>query len=150
MGDRSRRCRSPCTCPIGGQFGFRLDPAQWQIDGGVFRSERTHVRFDGAADWDARGRFNFHVVTRDFQEADQLLAGIITDFGSPTGVVPFGGRGEFDGTMTGAFNRPRVEGTFSGEDLRAWDTLWGDGRRPYRHREQLRRHQGRRRPAERI
>ena len=113
--------------PIGGQFEFRLDPAQWQIDGGVFRSERTHVRFDGAADWNARGRFNFHVVTRDFQEADQLLAGIITDFGSPTGVVPFGGRGEFDGTMTGAFNRPRVEGAFSGEDLRAWDTLWGTG-----------------------
>ena len=65
--------------------------------------------------------------TRDFQEADQLLAGIITDFGSPTSAVPFGGRGEFDGTMTGAFNRPRVEGKFRGEDLWAWDTLWGDG-----------------------
>ncbi len=51
----------------------------------------------------------------------------MTDFGSPTGVVPFGGRGEFDGTMTGQFKRPRVEGTFRGEDLWAWDTLWGDG-----------------------
>ena len=39
--------------------------------------------------------------------------------GLPTGVVTFGGRGEFDGEMTGAFRRPRVEGTFSGEDLRA-------------------------------
>jgi autotransporter translocation and assembly factor TamB len=29
--------------------------------------------------------------------------------------------------MTGSFRRPRVEGTFSGEDLRAWDTLWGSG-----------------------
>jgi TamB, inner membrane protein subunit of TAM complex len=113
--------------PVGGQFGFTLDPAQWQIDGGLFRSEHTYVRFDGAADWRARGRFNFHVVMGDFQEADQLLSGIITDFGSPTGVVPFGGRGEFDGTMTGAFNRPRVEGTFSGEDLWAWDTVWGAG-----------------------
>jgi len=117
----------PPHLPIGGQLGFTVDPAQWRIDNGIFRSERTHVRFDGAADWDARGRFNFHVVSRDFQDADQLLAGIITDFGSPTGVVPFGGRGEFDGTMTGAFNRPRVEGTFSGEDLWAWDTLWGEG-----------------------
>ena len=113
--------------PIGGQLTFRLDQGQWQVEGGELRTERTHVRFDGAADWNARGRFAFHVVSRDFQEADQLLAGIITDFGSPTGVVPFGGRGEFDGTMTGPFKRPRVEGSFRGEDLWAWDTLWGNG-----------------------
>ena len=56
-----------------------------------------------------------------------MLAGIISDFGSPTGAVPFGGRGEFDGVMTGAFRAPRVEGLFTGEDLRAFDTLWGDG-----------------------
>ena len=117
----------PQHLPIGGQFGFALSPSEWGITSGIFRSEKTYVKFDGAADWNARGRFNFHVVSRDFQEADQLLAGIITDFGSPTGIVPFGGRGEFDGTMTGAFNRPRVEGTFSGEDLWAWDTLWGAG-----------------------
>jgi hypothetical protein len=113
--------------PVGGQFGFTLTPSEWQIDNGIFRSERTYVRFEGAANFNARGRFNFHVVTRDFQEADQLLAGIITDFGSPTGVVPFGGRGEFDGSMTGAFSHPRVEGEFKGEDLWAWDTLWGEG-----------------------
>ena len=29
--------------------------------------------------------------------------------------------------MTGPFRRAHVEGTFSGEDLRAWDTMWGDG-----------------------
>ena len=56
-----------------------------------------------------------------------MLAGIISDFGSPTGAVEFGGRGEFDGVMTGAFRSPRVEGLFTGEDLRAFDTLWGDG-----------------------
>ena len=56
-----------------------------------------------------------------------MLAGILTDFGSRTGPVAFGGRGEFDGVMTGPFRRPRVEGRFSGEDLRAWDTVWGDG-----------------------
>src|SRR5204862_221144 len=37
--------------PIGGEFGFTLTPARWQIDNAIFRSERTHVRFDGAADW---------------------------------------------------------------------------------------------------
>ncbi len=56
-----------------------------------------------------------------------MLAGIISDFGSPTGAVPFAGRGEFDGVMTGAFRAPRVEGLFTGEDLRAFDTLWGSG-----------------------
>jgi hypothetical protein len=117
----------PTHLPIGGQFAFTLTPSEWRIDEGTFRSEKTHVRFDGAADWNARGRFNFHVVSRDFQEADQLLTGIMTDFGSPASAVPFGGRGAFDGTMTGAFNHPRVEGTFQGEDLWAWDTLWGDG-----------------------
>lgn len=117
----------PAHLPIGGRMGFRLDPAKWEVDGGEFRTERTHVFFDGAADWDARGRFNFHVVSRDLQESQLVLAGIMTDFGARTGPVPFGGRGEFDGRMTGPFNRPRVEGTFRGEDLWAWDTLWGDG-----------------------
>ena len=32
--------------------------------------------------------------------------------------------------MTGPFRRARVEGTFTGEDLRAWDTTWGAGERP--------------------
>ncbi len=67
------------------------------------------------------------MTSSDWQESDQVLAGIITDFGSPTGAVEFGGRGEFDGVMTGAFRSPRVEGLFTGEDLRAFDTLWGDG-----------------------
>ncbi len=126
-GDRSRRYRCHGICQSAGRMNFRLDPGHWSVDGGELISERTHTRFEGEADWDARGRFAFHVTSGDFQEADQLLAGIITDFGSPTGTVAFGGRGTFDGTMSGPFRRPRVEGTFSGEDLWAWDTLWGDG-----------------------
>jgi hypothetical protein len=117
----------PRHVPIGGRMTFRLDPGQWAVEGGEFVTERTHTRFEGAADWDARGRFVFHVTSGDFQEADQVLVGIITDFGSPKGPVPFGGRGTFDGTMSGPFRQPRVEGTFRGEDLRAWDTLWGEG-----------------------
>ena len=117
----------PRHLPIGGRMNFRLDPEHWSVEGGELITERTRTRFEGEADWDARGRFAFHVTSGDFQEADQVLAGIITDFGSPTGTVAFGGRGTFDGTMTGPFRRPHVEGTFSGEDLWAWDTLWGDG-----------------------
>ena len=51
----------------------------------------------------------------------------MSDFGAPRNPVTFGGRGEFDGTMTGPFRSPRVEGEFSGEDLRGFDTLWGGG-----------------------
>ena len=44
-----------------------------------------------------RATFGFHVTSGDWQESDQVLAGILTDFGSRTGSVTFGGRGEFDG-----------------------------------------------------
>ena len=67
------------------------------------------------------------MTSSDWQESDELLAGIITDFGSHSHPVAFGGFGEFDGVMTGPFRDPRVEGTFSGGHLRAWDTLWGAG-----------------------
>jgi translocation and assembly module TamB len=70
----------------------------------------------------------FHVTSLDWQESDRVLAGIITAFGSPTGAVPIGGYGEFDGVMLNAFNRPRIEGTFTGGGMRAWDVVWGQGK----------------------
>src|SRR5204862_5314700 len=90
-------------------------------------TERTHVTFAGTTAWGGESSIRFHVTSRDWQESDEVLAGILTDFGAKTSPVSFGGRGEFDGVMTGPFRRPRVDGDFSGEDLRAWDTVWGDG-----------------------
>jgi hypothetical protein len=113
--------------PIAGELAYRFDPSTVHLEHGRFATERTNVSFQGTTDWGDQSRILFHVTSRDWQESDQLLAGIITDFGSPTGAVAFGGRGEFDGVMTGAFRRPRVEGEFIGEDLRAWDSTWGDG-----------------------
>ena len=113
--------------PIAGELTYRYDPAQIQLEGGRFASERTHVSFEGSSAWGEQGRIPFHVTSRDWQEGDQLLAGILTDFGSRSGIVAVGGRGEFDGVMTGPFHRPRVEGRMIGQDVRAWDTLWGDG-----------------------
>jgi hypothetical protein len=113
--------------PVAGELTYRYDPDAIELEGGRFATERTQVAFAGSTAWGADGRMPFRVVSRDWQEADQLLAGILTDFGSPTGVVNIGGRGEFDGVLTGPFRRPRVEGRVVGEDVRAWDTLWGDG-----------------------
>ena len=117
----------PPHLPIAGELTYRLSPERIELEGGQFATERTHVRFEGSTAWGDESAFRFHVTSGDWQESDQLLAGILTDFGSPTRAVTFGGRGECDGMMTGAFRRPRVEGLFTGENLRAWDTVWGSG-----------------------
>jgi len=113
--------------PVGGEITYRFNRDGIDVAPSRFATERTHVSFEGATAWGDRSRFAFHVTSSDWQESDQVLAGILTDFGSKTGSVAVGGRGEFDGTMTGPFRRPRVEGEFDGEGMRAWDTLWGTG-----------------------
>jgi hypothetical protein len=113
--------------PIAGELNYRFGTDTVDIAPSRFITEHTHVSFTGTTRWGDASSFQFHVTSGDWQESDLVLAGILTDFGSHTGPVAFGGRGEFDGSMTGPFRRPRVEGTFTGEDMRAWDTVWGDG-----------------------
>jgi len=117
----------PQHLPMAGDLTFRFDPDQVYIDASRFASEHTHVTFQGATAWGDSSRLAFHVTSDDWQESDQLLAGIMSDFGAPRNPVTFGGRGEFDGTMAGPFRSPKLEGEFSGEDLRGFDTLWGGG-----------------------
>jgi translocation-and-assembly-module (TAM) inner membrane subunit TamB-like protein len=133
--DRPRTKRAPIVLaplpahlPIGGELAYAYGPDDITLANGRFATERTFVSFGGSTAYGDASRRPFHVTSRDWQESDQLLAGIMTDFGAPTGPVPFGGRGEFDGVMSGAFRRPRVEGVFTGDGLRAFDTLWGGGR----------------------
>ncbi len=113
--------------PVASEIVFRFGPDGLDIGPSRFATERTHVSFEGATAWGPDTRIVFHATSRDWQESDEVLAGILTDFGARTGAVAFGGRGEFSGEMTGEFNRPHVEGEFTGEDLRAFDTWWGDG-----------------------
>ena len=117
----------PTHLPLSAEMSYRYAGRAIEIDGGRFATARTFVRFDGATQWGDESRFQFHVTSADWQESDQVLAGILTDFGARTGPVVIGGRGGFDGVMTGPFRRPRVEGRFVGEQMRAWDTVWGDG-----------------------
>ncbi len=49
----------------------------------------------------------------------------MTAFGVATGPVPIDGNGEFDGVMLASFSKPRIEGTFKGDRLRAWNVVWG-------------------------
>jgi translocation and assembly module TamB len=113
--------------PITGALLYRYRPEEVTVDAGRFATPRTEVSFRGTTLWGERSNLAFHLTSADWQESDQVLAGIVTDFGSPLEAVAFRGRGEFDGAMTGSFKRPRVEGDFRGEDLYAWDTTWGSG-----------------------
>ena len=113
--------------PIAGQIVYALDPEWIDIASGWTATEKTYVEFTGRTAWAQRSTIPFHVTSLDWQESDRILAGIMTAFGAPTGAIDIGGRGEFDGTMYGAFSRPRIEGRFAGERMRAWDTMWGKG-----------------------
>ena len=117
----------PAHLPIAAELTYRYGPEEVTLEQGRFATERTVVTFGGSTAYGSKSRLAFHVTSSDWQESDQVLAGIISDFGSPTAAVPFAGRGEFDGVMTGAFRAPRVEGLFTGEDLHAFDTRWGSG-----------------------
>lgn len=112
---------------IGAELTYRFDPEWVTMSPGWFATSRTHVTFEGRTAYGDRSTIPFHVTSADWQESDRLLAGIITAFGSPTGAVPVGGWGEFDGVMTHSFRSPRIEGRFSGGGMRAWDVVWGEG-----------------------
>ena len=52
--------------------------------------------------------------------------------------------------MLNSFSRPRIEGTFAGERMRAFDVEWGAPPASAGDREQLRRREGRRHPVRRL
>ena len=111
--------------PVAGEIGWRLDPEWITLSPSWMATESTYVAFEGRTAYGERSSIPFHVTSADWQESDRVLAGIMTLFGAPTTAVPVGGYGRFDGTMHLSFRRPRIEGHFAGERLRAWDVVWG-------------------------
>ena len=114
--------------PVAGRLQYQLDPEWITLGESWVATPKTYVEFEGRTSFGQRSRIPFHVTSLDWQESDRVLAGIMTAFGSDTGAIPIGGHGEFDGVMLESFNRPRIEGTFSGERMRAWNVVWGQGR----------------------
>ena len=113
--------------PVAGRIAYTLDPEWITLGESWVATPKTRVEFDGRTAYYQRSRIPFHVTSLDWQEADRVFAGILTAFGSPTSAVPVGGLGTFEGVMLGAFRDPRIEGTFSGDIMRAWDVNWGRG-----------------------
>jgi hypothetical protein len=113
------------TTPIGGAIRYDYGPEWVTFAPGWIATPATYVELQGRTAWGERSALAFHVTSSDWQESDQWLTAVMTAFGNPARPVPVGGAGRFDGTMLGAFRRPRVEGRFAGDRMRAWDVEWG-------------------------
>ncbi len=113
------------STPIGGSLRYTFGPEWVDVAPGWLATPATYIEIEGRTAYGERSTLPFHVTSADWQESDQLLTAAMTAFGNPTRPIPIGGAGRFDGVMSGAFRRPRVEGRFAGERLRAWDVEWG-------------------------
>jgi hypothetical protein len=113
---------------IGGTVSYEYGPEWVTFAPSRVATASTYLEFDGRTAWGERSRIPFHVTSTDWQESDRVLAGTLTAFGSRTTPVEVGGGGTFDGVLTKAIWRPRIEGDTVGRRLRSWDVEWGDGR----------------------
>jgi len=113
--------------PISGDLLYSYGPDWIDIGPSQMSTARTFVQFQGRTAYGDQSRIPFQVTSADWQESDRVLASIMTAFGAPTHPVAIGGRGHFEGTMLESFRSPRIEGAFSGEQMRGFDVVWGDG-----------------------
>ena len=105
--------RFPTPTAVGGEFAYRFDPEWLDVEPSHLATERTYVEFQGRTAYGDRSEFPFYARSADWQESDRLLAGIITAFGSPTGVDHRRRLGEFRGTMTKSFRARSSRGSSS-------------------------------------
>ena len=111
--------------PVRAEMAYTYGPEWLDIAPSRLATPETYVELEGRTAYGDQSRINFHVTSADWQESDRLFAGVLTAFGSRTGVVPLGGYGTFDGVMVNNVRRPRIEGAFTGERMRAFDVVWG-------------------------
>ena len=111
--------------PVGGEVRYSYGPDWVNVAPSRVATPDTLVEFEGRTAWGDQSQLPFHVTSADWQASDRLFAGLLTAFGSPTQAIEIGGHGVFDGVMTESFRRPRIEGDFAGEGMRAWHAVWG-------------------------
>ena len=114
--------------PVVAELRYRYAGRRIDLARSYAATPETYVEFSGRTDSGEASDIAFHVTSRDWQESDRLLAGIMTAAGARTRPVAVGGSGTFDGRMVGSFRAPRIDGEFAGRDLRGWDVTWGSGR----------------------
>ena len=118
----------PWGFPVGGELTFDLSPEWIELGPGRLATPLTTVSFEGRTAYGERSRIPFHVTSIDWQESDRLMAAILTAVGNPTRDIAVGGRGELDGVMLGEFAAPRIEARFDGDQITAWNVVWGSGK----------------------
>jgi hypothetical protein len=111
--------------PAGGELQYWFDPSGLTFENSWAATPTTFIAFSGTTGGGV-GDIAFRATSREWQDSDRVLAAVLTSRGSPTKAIEVGGRGTFDGTMTGPFASPRITGRFASEALRAWDVDWGD------------------------
>ena len=119
---------APWSFPVGGAVTYAITPDGIEIEPGRLATPYTEIRFQGWTAYGGDSRIPFNVTSADWQESDRLMASVLTAFGVPTGEIAVAGRGRLDGVMLGTFASPRIEASFDGRDIRAWNVLWGAGR----------------------
>ena len=119
---------APWSFPVGGAVTYAITPDGIEIEPGRLATPYTEIRFRGWTAYGAESRIPFNVTSADWQESDRLMASMLTAFGVPTGEIAVGGRGSLDGVMLGTFASPRIEASFDGQEIRAWNVSWGAGR----------------------
>ena len=112
--------------PIAGDLTYTYDGDAVRFEPSRVFTEDTYIAFEGATAYGERSKMPFRVTSRNWQESDRFLAGLMTAFGNSTTAIPMDGVGRFEGVMLGAFRRPRIEGRLVGSEMRAWEVTWGD------------------------
>jgi hypothetical protein len=111
--------------PLRAEITYTYGPEWVDIGPSRLATPDTYVELEGRTAYGERSRINFHVTSADWQESDRMFAGVLTAFGLRTSVIPVGGHGTFDGVMVESIRRPRIEGQFAGDQMRAFDVVWG-------------------------
>jgi hypothetical protein len=110
---------------LGGVLTYSYGPEWIEVAPSRLTTVDTYVEIAGRTAYGDASELPFHVISADWQASDRLLAGAMTAAGTPTRAIPIGGYGTFDGVMFDSVRRPRIEGTFAVENLRAFDVVWG-------------------------
>jgi hypothetical protein len=113
---------------FGGAVDYTLEDGWLELTAGRLATPSTHITFDGRTRSGAETLLPFRVASTNWQESDRLMAAVMTAVGTPTDAFAVDGYGTLDGVMLGDFAAPRIEATFAGEDVRAWNVEWGTGR----------------------
>lgn len=112
---------------VGGDISYTFDASGTTFGKSWAATSSTYTAFEGRTDGE-QSEIPFHVTSTNWQASDRLLVAIMTALNAPTEAIEVGGRGVFDGKMTGSFRAPRIAGLFSGESMKVWDVRWGQGR----------------------